>query len=71
MFNNHVFELLKRQGDRIVPIKYQGMWVVLHDGYHNWSVTIPPFSNHASRILFGGASGWSQCAKMLSAPLLY
>ena len=45
IFQDNVFELLERRGDQIVAVKYRGVWIVVDNGYHDWSVTIPPFKN--------------------------
>ena len=39
------FELLDRYGDGVVRVKCQGVWVVVDNGYHSWSATVPPFKN--------------------------
>ena len=44
-FDDHIFELLEKHGGKIVPVKYRGVWVVVDNGYHNWSITVPPYSN--------------------------
>ena len=48
ILDDYTFELLERRGengDNIVPVTYQGVWLVVDNGYHNWSITVPPFSN--------------------------
>ena len=48
ILDDYTFELLERRGengDNIVPVSYQGVWLVVDNGYHNWSITVPPFSN--------------------------
>ena len=42
---DHCFELLELRGDRVVRVKYRGVWIVVDNGYHDWSTTIPPFKN--------------------------
>ena len=41
ILDDYEFELLERRGNKIVP--------VVDNGYHNWSVTIPPISNSCRR----------------------
>jgi DDE superfamily endonuclease len=41
--NDLQFELLERQGTTIVSQKYKGAWLMVDNGYMQWSVTIPPF----------------------------
>ncbi|KAL3758310.1 hypothetical protein ACHAWU_004275 [Discostella pseudostelligera] len=45
IFDDYRFELLEKRGDCVVPVTYQGVWLVVDNGYHNWSITVPPFSN--------------------------
>ena len=47
-FDDFTFELLERRGDEIVAVKYKGVWIVVDNGYHNWSITIPPIPNSDS-----------------------
>ena len=52
ILNDYMFELLERRGENgenIVPVTYQGVWIVVDNGYHNWSITVPPFSNSSRR----------------------
>ena len=39
---DYTFELLEQKGTEIVPVKYRGVWIIVDNGYHNWSITIPP-----------------------------
>lgn len=43
--DDYTFELLERRGEKIVSVKYKGVWIVVDNGYHNWSTTVPPISN--------------------------
>lgn len=70
-FDDHIFELLEKSDGQIIRVKYCGVWVVVDNGYHNWSITVPPYSIYVVTMKFVGASGWSQCAKMWSAHLVY
>ena len=45
ILDDYEFELLEKHGCEVVSVKYKGVWLVVDNGYHNWSVTIPPFSN--------------------------
>jgi hypothetical protein len=45
ILDDYTFELLERQGDTVVAVTYQGVWIVVDNGYQNWSITVPPFSN--------------------------
>jgi hypothetical protein len=39
------FELLERNASgEIVTVKYKGAWLIVDNGYLDWSVTVPPFS---------------------------
>ena len=40
--DDYTFELLKQHGTEIVPVKYRGVWIIVDNGYHNWSITVPP-----------------------------
>ncbi len=48
-FDDFTFELLERRGDDIVAVTYKGVWIVVDNGYHNWSITVPPIANSESR----------------------
>jgi hypothetical protein len=37
------FTLLERRRDGVVPVKYRGGYVIVDNGYLNWSATVPPF----------------------------
>jgi hypothetical protein len=43
------FELLERRDGVVFPVKYKGVWIVVDNGYHNWSITVPPISNSCHR----------------------
>ena len=45
ILQDNVFENFEQRGDEIVAVKYQGVWVMVYNGYHDWSTTIPPFKN--------------------------
>ena len=45
ILQDYKFELLERRGEEIVAVKYQGVWIVVDNGYHPWSITVPPFTN--------------------------
>ena len=40
--DDYTFELLEQHGTEIVPVKYRGVWIIVDNGYHNWSITVPP-----------------------------
>ena len=48
-FDDYTFELLEHRGDEIVAVKYKGVWIVVDNGYHNWSITVPPVANSDTR----------------------
>ena len=42
----NVFGLLwKNEDGNVVERKHSGVWLVVDNGYHHWSVTIPPYKN--------------------------
>jgi hypothetical protein len=43
--DDYTFELLERRGEEVVAVQYKGVWIVVDNGYHNWSTTVPPMSN--------------------------
>ena len=45
ILQDNIFELLEKRGDEIVKVKYRGIWIVVDNGYHAWSITVPPFKN--------------------------
>lgn len=45
ILDDYEFELLERRDGKVIAVKYRGVWVVVDNGYHNWSVTVPPFTN--------------------------
>ena len=45
ILDDYEFQLLGRHSEKVVPIKYRGVWIVVDNGCHNWSITVPPFSN--------------------------
>ena len=45
ILNDYTFELLERQGGGVFTVKYHGVWIVVDNGYHNWSITVPPILN--------------------------
>ena len=45
ILDDYEFELLECHGSTVVAVKYKGVWLVVDNGYHNWSITVPPFSN--------------------------
>lgn len=48
-FSENTFQLLERRDGVITAVTYEGVWLVVDNGYHNWSVTVPPFSNSNNR----------------------
>ncbi len=55
----------------IIAVKYQGVYVIVDNGYIAWSCTVPPYTDMSTVTKFDGHSGWSQCGKMLSVLLEY
>ena len=45
ILQDNVFEILEKVDDKIVSVKYRGVWIVVDNGYHDWSITVPPFKN--------------------------
>ena len=45
LLQDYTFELLERCGEEVIAMKYQGVWVLVENGYHPWLVTVPPFTN--------------------------
>jgi len=45
ILKDYTFELLERRGEKVVAVKYKGVWIVVDNGYHPWSITVPPFTN--------------------------
>lgn len=44
------FELLEEAPDgEIVRVRYKGVWILVDNGYHKWSLTIPPFKHVCGR----------------------
>ena len=43
--DDYTFELLERRGEEVVVVLYKGVWIVVDNGYHSWSTTVPPMSN--------------------------
>ena len=46
LYTGCIFELLERRGNKIVKFKYRGVWIIVDNGYHNWYVTVTPFTNY-------------------------
>lgn len=47
--DDYTFELLEYRGEEVVAVKYKGVWIVVDNGYHAWSTTVPPCSNSIYR----------------------
>ena len=45
VYVDNIFTLLEKRGRKIVEVKYQGVWLVVDNGYRDWSITVPPFTN--------------------------
>ena len=45
ILQDNEFGLLERRSDGVARVKYQGVWVVVDNGCHNWSTAVPPFKN--------------------------
>ena len=45
ILQDNIFTLLEKRGCKIVEVKYQGVWLVVDNGYHDWSIPMPPFTN--------------------------
>jgi hypothetical protein len=44
IFDDNIFELLEMVDGKFVSVKYRGAWIVVDNGYHSWSTTVPPFT---------------------------
>ena len=49
LLSDYEFELMEHRGEEVVSVKYRGVWIVVDNGYNNWSITVPPFSNSSRR----------------------
>ena len=45
ILQDNIFKLLERRGNKIAKVKYRGVWIIVDNGYRNWSVMVPPFTN--------------------------
>ena len=44
ILSRNIFGLLSRNKEgEVIERKYSGVWLIVDNGYHSWSVTIPPF----------------------------
>jgi len=42
---DNTFELLARgKGGEVIAVTYKGVYVIVDNGYLNWSCTVPPFT---------------------------
>jgi hypothetical protein len=42
---DHTFELLAHgRGGEVYTVKYKGVYIIVDNGYLNWSCTVPPFT---------------------------
>ena len=47
---DHYFHLFEYDGNGgIVKVQYRGVWILVDNGYHRWSITIPPMSEVTDR----------------------
>jgi hypothetical protein len=49
IFDDNIFELLEMVDGKVVSVKYCGAWIVVNNGYHSWSTTVPPFTKSCVR----------------------
>jgi hypothetical protein len=49
IFDDNIFELLEIVDGKVVSVKYRGAWIVVDNGYHSWSTTVPPFTKSCVR----------------------
>lgn len=50
LLNDYIFELYDYNSKgEIIKVRYRGPWIIVDNGYHSWSVTIPPFKSTNSR----------------------
>ena len=43
--SEYQFSLLQEVNEEIVSVRYSGVWFITDNGYHNWSVTVPPYKD--------------------------
>jgi len=61
ILKDNKFELLERSKDgEIVHVAYKGLWLQVDNGYHEWSITMPPFKYVSNRneLCWAGRNGW-------------
>jgi len=57
ILNDFSFALLEQTVDRsIVEVEYKGAWLIVNNGYLNWSTTVPPIK----RTIYKKEIRWSQ-----------
>ena len=67
---DNLFELFDHDdGGGICSVKYRRVWLLVDNGYLNWSTTIPPMKQTMFTKKQGGQKSWNQCEKMWSVPL--
>ena len=44
-----MFYFLDVCGSEVVRVEYRGVWEVVDNNYHNWSVIVPPFKSSSYR----------------------
>lgn len=50
ILSDNLFELLQRsKKGKIVRVQYNGVWLQVDNGYHEWSITMPPFKYVSNR----------------------
>ena len=60
-FDRYTFSLFERRRDDLVEVQYNGVWITVDNGYHNWSITVPPVPNSDSRTEIR----WSEWVKSM------
>ena len=49
ILQDNIFTIFEKCGCKIVEVKYQRLWIVVENGYHDWSITVQPFTNKKFR----------------------
>ncbi len=44
-------------------MKCKGVWIAVDNGYHNWSITVPPISNSCRRNEIRWSEWLKQCMR--------
>ena len=69
ILTDNQFELLSydKEGS-VASVRYNGVYVIVDNGYLAWSCTVLPLSVTNKLTRHGDQGGWSLCARMLNVP---